>query len=273
MSNKLLSAFDSKTKKRISFVLATKQRAKFLDKTLERVKLLKGKNDEVIVIDGNSTDDTPKILRKYSKIIDKAISEPDESEGHAFNKGILLSTGKYIKLLTDDDVIYSDALEKAIKILDSNREIDVLLCGGIRKLNGREEYVYVPSGAHYGKKVDDVFIYGGCGIGLIIRRSGFSKTGILNARAVMLDRDYITQAIYSNACVRFCRIKLFYHPIEAHSGLNTKLQALRDDKLKIKKRYNLIRLDAVTNRWVDTYTVFDKNSLNEKNVIWDGGFS
>jgi glycosyltransferase involved in cell wall biosynthesis len=258
MSNKLLSAFDSKTEKRISFILATKQRAKFLDKTLERVKLLKGKNDEVIVIDGNSTDDTPNILKKYSKIIDKAISEPDESEGHAFNKGILISSGKYIKLITDDDVLFADAIERSVEILENTQDADVLLCGGTKVVGSKEYVIYLPKGINYGRKVQDVFKYGGCGIGLFIRKRIFAKVGLLNIHAFALDIDFLTQCISLKANVRFCRLHMYIHPVHAHSGTIKQEKRWKEDVRRIKERYGLEHNNVLLQKISDLYSVKEK---------------
>ena len=33
--------------------------------------------------------------------------------GHAYNKGILLSNGRYIKIIHDDDIYHAEEMEKA----------------------------------------------------------------------------------------------------------------------------------------------------------------
>ena len=53
-------------------------------------------------------------IKENSDIGEKFVSEEDISEGHAVNKGVLLASGKYIKLLTDDDYFYREAIEKAV---------------------------------------------------------------------------------------------------------------------------------------------------------------
>ncbi len=98
--------FDSNFTKRISFLLATKNRAPYLKKALSNINKLVGPDDELIIIDGNSTDGTEGIIQEYIDVIDIFVSEPDKSEAHAFNNAILLSKVKYIKLLTEDDTFY-----------------------------------------------------------------------------------------------------------------------------------------------------------------------
>ncbi len=262
-------------KKRISFLLATKNRGKFLKKAFAYIKKIKSRDDELIIIDGLSTDNTKAVIKKYKDWVDIFISEKDQSEAHALNKGILLSQGKYIKFLTDDDIIYKSGLEKAVRIMEENPYVDVLLCGGTRLVEGKRRKFYVNPGTNYGKDVADVFKYGACGIGLVIRKDIFAKVGLLNSKSFALDIDFLTQAISGGANVRFCRIHLFYHPILPHSGTIKSYQKWKADKEKIKKRYGLENI-VPGKEVISIIKVLKQKILNKKKqtkYIWDGGFS
>src|SRR3990167_3682992 len=103
------NSFDSFSKKRVSYILITKNKARYLEKTLKQLKKVKKGVDELIVIDGASSDKTPEILRRYRATIDLLVSEEDLGGTQAANKGILLAHGKYVKEMTDND--YFDWLE------------------------------------------------------------------------------------------------------------------------------------------------------------------
>ncbi len=60
-------------------------------------------NIEYIIIDGQSTDNTLKICKKYNHKISKIISEKDKGIYDAMNKGINNSTGDIIGILNSDD--------------------------------------------------------------------------------------------------------------------------------------------------------------------------
>lgn len=56
---------------------------------------------EHIIIDGGSTDHTTNILKQYPHL--KWISEPDEGQADALNKGLKLATGDIIGWINSDD--------------------------------------------------------------------------------------------------------------------------------------------------------------------------
>jgi len=95
--------FESYCTKRISYIFSTKNRAAFLEKALDNCRKFLEPEDELIVIDGASQDNTREVVKKNADIIDVFVSEPDLSGAHASNKAFLLARGRYIKPLPDDD--------------------------------------------------------------------------------------------------------------------------------------------------------------------------
>lgn len=284
MDNTIMT-LDSNFPKRISYILATKNRESYLKKVFLMIQKLKKKDDEFIIIDGGSSDGSIFTILQYRKLVDMVISEPDVSEGHAYNKGILLAQGRYIKLLTDDDEIFPKAMERAVEVLDKSPFVDILLCGGTKNMNGKEEVKYLPYGVNYGKSIQDIFTYGGCGIGLVIRHTVFAKVGLLNAQAFALDIDFLAQSISRGAVVKFSRLHLYYHSIYKHSGVMKQLKRWVADERRIKKQYGLIKspLQAIKNyifalftnrqQHIDRLNTKIEYVQKPKKYKWDGGFS
>lgn len=65
-------------------------------------------NKEIIVVDGQSTDGSLEIIKRYSDSLVHLISEKDSGVYSAINKGIALSTGDWIYILGADDYFSDD---------------------------------------------------------------------------------------------------------------------------------------------------------------------
>jgi glycosyltransferase involved in cell wall biosynthesis len=93
------------------------------------------KNYEFIIIDGNSTDNTISIIKKYSEKVDIIISENDLGIYDAMNKGILNSNGKWIFFLNCGDLFYDKFILSKVALELENNIIDFLYGDCILKSN------------------------------------------------------------------------------------------------------------------------------------------
>lgn len=222
---------------RVSLVLATKDRASYLRTALESIRQFKGPNDELIVVDGGSTDSTLDEIASFGDLVDVVISEPDDGEAHAYNKGLLLSNGRFIKLLTDDDLIRPQAFTQAVELFEQNMDLDLLMCGGEKIRDDSKSFLYVPPGQEYGKDLESILKFGGCGVGLFIKRAALARTGLLNPHAISVDLDFLANAVVNGAKISFVRINLYEHTIHEHSGAAFRKSALDGDIDRIRRQY------------------------------------
>jgi glycosyltransferase involved in cell wall biosynthesis len=100
----------------------------FIEETLLSVKNQNYPFIEHIVIDGGSTDNTISLLKKYEKEYNlKWISETDEGQSDAINKGFKIAKGDFVGWLNSDDVfVYKNILSKIVGLFDKNEEIDII---------------------------------------------------------------------------------------------------------------------------------------------------
>jgi glycosyltransferase involved in cell wall biosynthesis len=98
---------------RISIVTPSLNQGQFLEETIRSV-LLQGYPDlEYIVIDGGSTDKSVEIIEKYSPWLSYWISEPDNGQSHAINKGFNRATGSIYAYINSDDFYEPGAFKTA----------------------------------------------------------------------------------------------------------------------------------------------------------------
>ncbi|MBK8480836.1 MAG: glycosyltransferase [Proteobacteria bacterium] len=89
----------------ISVVTPVFNGVRYLAEALASVRAQTYDNVEQIVVDGGSTDGTIELLRAHEESIDYWISERDQGMYDAYNKGIALARGRYIKNLNHDDLL------------------------------------------------------------------------------------------------------------------------------------------------------------------------
>lgn len=110
--------------KDISIIIATYNASSTLEKCLNSILSQKDDNVELLVIDGNSNDNSLDIIDKYRSDIDYFVTEPDNGIYDAWNKGISNASGKWIMFVGADDELLDDAIRKYRKYLFSISDID-----------------------------------------------------------------------------------------------------------------------------------------------------
>lgn len=79
---------------------------------------------EHLVIDGGSQDGTLEILRRYRHLV--WISESDDGQADAVNKGLRLAKGEILGWLNSDDVYVSRAISQVADYFLAHTEVDVV---------------------------------------------------------------------------------------------------------------------------------------------------
>jgi glycosyltransferase involved in cell wall biosynthesis len=105
----------------VSIIIPSYNSGRFLERTLISIFNQDYPNIEIIIIDGGSTDNTADILKKYGHQI-KLLSETDEGEYCAINKGIKMTGGKYIKVIPADDLLHPKATSLFVDYMERHPE-------------------------------------------------------------------------------------------------------------------------------------------------------
>lgn len=91
-----------------SIITVTYNARQWIEATIKSVTEQTYEQIEYIVVDGNSSDGTVEIIKKYADKISKWVSEPDKGLYDAMNKGLKLATGDFVWFMNAGDTIYDD---------------------------------------------------------------------------------------------------------------------------------------------------------------------
>lgn len=112
---------------KISIVTPSYNQGAFIEETIRSVLLQSYPNLEYIIIDGGSTDGTVDIIRKYEKWLTFWVSEPDQGQSHALNKGFSRATGEIFGYINSDDIYAEHAFLETAAIYQRFNQPDLIL--------------------------------------------------------------------------------------------------------------------------------------------------
>lgn len=84
---------------------------------------------EVIVVDDESTDCTPEVVRGFCDPRVRYIWQPHQGVSAARNRGVRIAKGSYIALLDSDDVWLPQKLSRELDVFRTNSRIGLVYCG------------------------------------------------------------------------------------------------------------------------------------------------
>ena len=104
----------------VSIVIPVYNTEKFVKECIESALNKTYRQIEVIVVDDGSTDNSLKIIKKFSDQI-KVISKPNGGTASALNLGIKEMNGDWLKWLSADDLLYPNAIQD---LIDEAKKLD-----------------------------------------------------------------------------------------------------------------------------------------------------
>lgn len=145
----------------VSIITPSFNQAQFLEQTIQSVLGQDYPQIEYIIVDGGSTDGSVDMIKKYEGRLAWWISEQDQGQTDAINKGFAHSKGEVLAWINSDDTYNPRAVGQAVKYLIENPDVAMVYadCNFINeagqvigKFNSkqtdyrrlREGYVHIP---------------------------------------------------------------------------------------------------------------------------------
>ena len=110
---------------RVSVIIPTYNRAQMLRQALESVRRQNVEGVEIIVVDNNSTDETPQVVEEFQPGI-RYLKQKQQGVAAARNMGIRYSKAPYIAFLDSDDLWLPGKLNRQMAFLKSHPEVGLI---------------------------------------------------------------------------------------------------------------------------------------------------
>ena len=124
----------------VSIVTPSFNQAQYLEETIKSVLALDYPRIEYIVVDGGSTDGSVEIIHEYQDKLSWWISEPDEGQTGAINKGFDHASGEIYAWINSDDTYFPHAVSEAVEYLTENPEVGMVY-GDANFINSQGKFI------------------------------------------------------------------------------------------------------------------------------------
>lgn len=226
----------------VSVVTPSYNQGRYVEETIRSVLAQDYPQIEHIVIDGGSTDGTLDVLRRHEHLV--WLSEPDEGQGDAINKGFRRARGEIVGWLNSDDLYLPGAVTAAVAHLERNPDCTVVYGDHVEIDEGGDE-----TGRHRTGEWDLSFALSVNNIvsqpAAFFRRAVFDRVGFLDpGYRYALDYEYWLRI--ATAGLRFDYVPQFWAAFRYHASSKSVAEAKHfwAEHRRIARAYGARRITA-----------------------------
>lgn len=227
---------------KISIVTPSFNQGNFIEQTINSVLSQDYPNLEYIIIDGGSTDNSIDIIEKYKNHLSYWVSEKDEGQTHAINKGFNKATGEILNWLNSDDILIEKALHIIAAEASKNPSADFFY-GDFKVIDSSGKEVFTRKSPPY-----NFFslLYGGqlsCQPAVFFRKHVLDKNGYLDeSLKFCMDIEFWIRAAKNKNY--FCQIEQPLAMARMHPDAKSSImrQTFYSEHKNILKKYKALRI-------------------------------
>ncbi|GAB3927676.1 glycosyltransferase [Mucilaginibacter myungsuensis] len=187
----------------LSYIIATRNRLPFLQITLGRLINILLPDEEIVIVDGDSTDGTREYLQQLFNEgkIHQYLSEPDKNQAHGWNKAFLMAKGTIIKKIIDDDVFCYAAIRQCKDHMLANPDVDVVISNDLDSVATNHTQIQERSRLKHFEQwkngITPSFTFSD--VHMLIKRSSLPYLGLYYTGFTMMDYEYALRISYLQA--------------------------------------------------------------------------
>jgi len=168
---------------RVTVVTPSYNQSAFIEDTIRSVIEHDYPNIEYIIIDGGSTDGSVDLIRKHEQHLAHWLSEPDEGQADAINKGWRRASGEFVAWLNSDDILLPGSIAAAVDVMQERREVG-LVYGDLERLDVAGNHVRID-------RYDEYQL-----VELVSKAHRISQPGSVLRRSTVLEAGYLDPSLH-----------------------------------------------------------------------------
>jgi GT2 family glycosyltransferase len=240
-----------------SVITPSYQQGQFIERTIQSVLSQDVAELDYVVTDGGSRDETVDILKKYQDRL-RWVSEKDNGQADAVNKGIAMTGGAILGWLNSDDVYYPGAVRTVLDYFAAHPDVE-LVFGNANHIDELDRILEpYPTEPWDPVRLRDVCFL--CQPAVFFRRSVVERHGGLDARLrYCMDYEYWMRLAQKG--IRVARLPQVLAGSRLHAAtktLGSRIRCHREINDMMRKHCGRVPV-----RWLFNYahTVLDENGV------------